>query len=69
MILVHSQKFFERYTGEEHDISITFEYIGYKSYKVTVDGDFYSNHDSQGQAFDEVEDILKYTNWSPLRPI
>lgn len=72
MIHIQTQKFFERHTGDEHEVTIMFGGInpvcrGY--YEVRVDGEFYSNHDSKLQAFDEVVDIIKINNWTPVRPI
>ena len=37
-------------------------------YDVRVDGDFYSDHDSKAQAFDEIVDIIKTYNWTPIKP-
>lgn len=72
MVLVHTQKFYEKYTGEKHEIAVTFGWISPVSrgtYRVTVDDEFYSNHDSRGQAFDEVADIIKVNNWTSICPI
>ena len=66
------QNYFERFTGDKHEISITFGHISPVSnghYEVRVDGDFYSSHDSRHHAYDEIEDIVKINNWSPLKPV
>lgn len=72
MIHIQTQLFYEKYTGAEHEVTINFGWISAASkghYEVRVDGEFYSNHDSKRQAFDEVVDIIKYNNWTPLKPI
>lgn len=72
MIHIQTQKFYERYTGEEHEVTILFGHISpvcRGRYEVRLDGEFYTDHDSKAQAFDEIVDILKTTNWSPLKPI
>ena len=72
MINIHHQNFYEKYTGIKHEVAINFGWINPSShgyYEVRVDDEFYSNHDSKNQAFDEVVDIIKYNNWSPLKPV
>ena len=72
MIHIQTQKFFERYTGDEHNVVIMFGGInsaGRRYYQVIVDDEFYSNHDSKAQAFDEVVDIIKANGWTSIRPI
>ena len=68
-MMIHSQNFYERHTGDRHEVQITFECNGRKVYEVRVDGEFYSTAESKVQAFDEVVDIIRYFNWSPLKPI
>lgn len=72
MIHIQTQHFYERHTGEEHEVTIMFGGINPVSngrYQVRVDGEFYSDHRSKLHAFDEVVDIIKINNWSPIRPI
>ena len=72
MIHIQTQRFYERHTGDAHEVTITFGGISPVSrgyYKVSVDGEFYSNHDSKRQAYDEVVDIIKTNRWSPICPI
>lgn len=69
---IKTQKFYERFTGAEHEVTILFGGINPISsghYQVRVDGEFYSNHYSMRQVDDEVLDIIKYNNWTPLKPI
>ena len=72
MIHIQTQSFYERYTGDRHEVSIMFGHISPASrgrYEVRVDGEFYSDHDSKLRAFDEVADIVKAENWSAVCPI
>ena len=68
MISIHTQRFYERFTGTPHDITVTFDYPGRKVYEVRLDGEFYSNHESKREAFDEIVDILRAGNLSAVRP-
>lgn len=67
-MMIHRQFFYEKYTGQEHEVLIVMPYLR-RCYEVRVDNEFYSDHDSKIQAFDEVVDIIKANNWSPLMPI
>lgn len=64
---VYRQSFYEKITGERHEITTNF--VSRRVYEVRVDGDFYATAESRCQAFDEVSDILKTTGWSPLCPV
>lgn len=66
-MLIHRQHFYERMTGIEHLITITFETR--RVYEVRVDGEFFSTAENKFRAFAEVADILRSTNWSPVRTI
>ena len=71
MIHVQTQNFYERHTGDKHEVTVLFGWISPVShghYQVRVDGEFYSDHDSKLHAFDEVVDIIKTNNWSPVKP-
>lgn len=69
-MLVHNQTFYERHTGQPHKIMVTFDHRnGSKCYDVRVDNEFYATAEHRSGAFDEVVDIIKANNWSPLRPI
>lgn len=73
MIKVHvqTQNFYDRQTGDKHEVSIFFVYdnvVSRKSHDVTVDGKKYASAEFKGQAFDEVVNILKETGWSPVNP-
>lgn len=72
MIHIQTQSFYERHTGEKHEISVLFGNISPVSrgrYEVRVDGKFYSDHDSKLKAFDEVVDIINAEKWSAVCPI
>lgn len=72
MINIRTQNFYEKYTGEKHEVAINFRWFNSVSngrYEVRVDGEFYSTAEHQAQAFDEVVDIIKINNWSPIIPI
>ena len=72
MTHVQTQHFYERHTGDKHDVTILF---GWNSaarrghYTVKVDGEFYSDHESKLSAFYEVVDIIKANNWTSINPI
>ena len=69
-IYVYSQKFYERHTGQPHEIMITFDYRNKtRCYDVRVDDEFYATAECKAMAYDEVVDIIRTNNWSPLRPI
>ena len=71
MIHIQTQSFYEKHTGDKHEVTIMFGHISPVSrgrYEVQVDGGFYSDHDSKRQAFDEIVDIIKVNNWTPLKP-
>lgn len=72
MIHIQTQHFYERHTGEEHEVTIMFGGINPVSrgrYHVKVDGAFYSAHNSKLHAFDRIVGIIARNNWSPIRPI
>lgn len=66
-MLVHDQNFYERHTGKKHNVSITFEYVARRLYVVWVDEELYGYSETEGNAFDKVAEILKTTNWSPVK--
>ena len=72
MINIQTQSFYEKYTGIKHEISINFGWISPVSngrYEVCVDDEFYSTAEHKAQAFEEVIDIIKTNNWTPINPI
>lgn len=72
MVHVQTQTFFERHTGARHEVSINFGGINPASngrYEVRVDDQFYSTADHKAAAFEEVVDIIKHNNWTPVKPI
>ncbi|MBQ6679510.1 MAG: hypothetical protein IJM76_05750 [Lachnospiraceae bacterium] len=72
MVHVQTQRFYEKYTGAPHEVTVTFGHVSIVShgwYDVRVDGEFWSNHDSKAQAFEEVVDIIKTNGWSPICPV
>lgn len=66
-MLVHDQNFYDRRTGKRHNISITFEYVATRLYTVWVDEEFHSDSKTKGEAFDKAVEVLKATNWSPVK--
>lgn len=71
MIHIQTQSFWEKHTGERHEVTIMFGHINLLSsgkYDVRVDGEFYSDHDSRAQALEEISGIVKLNNWSPIKP-
>ena len=72
MINIQTQTFYERHTGEKHEVTIDFGWINPVSnghYEVRVDDEFYATAEHKAQAFDEVVDIIRTNNWTPICPI
>lgn len=72
MVHIQTQNFYERHTGDRHEVTVVFGHtspVCRGRYDVRVDGEFYSDHDSKAQAFDEIVDIIKANNWSPISPL
>lgn len=69
MIHIQTQDFYERHTGDRHEITVMFEYTNRKRYEVRVDGEFYSDHDSKAEVFEELIDIIKTNNWAAICPV
>lgn len=67
-MFVYGQNFYERYDGEAHRVEILFHYTDRRCYTVEVDGEFYSTAENRAEAYDEVVDIIKTMNWSPIKP-
>lgn len=63
-MLMYRQCFCER-SGDAHEVSVVRERR--ETYRVSVDGEFYSTHDSMADALTEVDDITD--RWSLCRPI
>lgn len=68
-MLVHDQNFYDRRTGKRHNISITFEYVATRLYTVWVDEEFHGDSKTRGEAFDKAAEVLKTTNWSPVKTV
>ena len=67
-MLVHDQKFYERFTGVPHRVEVLFDYrSGRKCYDIYVDTEFWATAESKGEAYDEIEDILKVYHLSPIK--
>lgn len=72
MVHIQTQRFYERNTGDSHEITITFGHISPAcggKYEVTVDGKFYSDHGTKTKAYDEIVDLIRAQNWTPIRPL
>ena len=74
MLNVMTQNFYEKFTGEKHEVVINL--VGYINplgsehhYEVRVDDEFYSTAESRAEAYEEVEDIVKTNNWSFTKPM
>lgn len=65
-LYVYGQRFYERFTGVPHDITVLFRYDGDKHYDVEVDDEFYSTAESRAEAREEIEDIVIANNFSPI---
>lgn len=69
-MLVYSQHFYERYLGARHTLAIVFDYsAGRKCYDIMIDNEFYANTESKCKAYDEIADIIRWFNWTPIKPI
>ena len=67
MILILTQRFYERFTGEAHEVAVLFR--EHSIYEVRVDGEFYATAENKVQAFDEVADIARLNNWTAICPM
>ena len=65
MLLVQAQNFYERGTGEKHEVTVLF--ADRRVYEVRIDDEFYATAESRGQAFDEVVDLIKAHNLTSIR--
>lgn len=61
---MYIQRFWQRNTGSEFVVSMMRK--GPANYDVKVDDQFYSNHESRAAAYDEIVDIIKAFNLSPI---
>ena len=68
-MFISRHTFYEKHTGEKHEAVITYDFSN--KYQVTLDGEFYSNHESNRQAIDEVIDIRKLHDhdWTVICPV
>lgn len=75
-MLILKQRFYEKFTGDPHDILVTKKAEEVhddnvkcrRYYVVSVDGEFFSTSESRLQAFDEVADLIKHENWASIKP-
>ena len=65
-LFIQAQEFYERSTGDPHEIVIWFMWIGRKCYEVRVDDEFYASAESRAHAWDRVVDVIRSNNWSPV---
>ena len=61
------QTFYERYTGEKHTVLARRNRLC--EWEVRVDGEFYATAENGVQAEEEIVDILRHENWTPICPI
>ena len=66
MITISTQRFYEKHTGDPHEVTVKFRC---RRYEIHVDGLFYSIHDKKADVYDEIVDIIKIYNWTPINPI
>ena len=67
MLFVQAQKFYERFTGQRHEVAVWFH--NRRVYEIRVDGEFYATAENKAQVFDEVVDIISLNNWTSINPI
>lgn len=70
MINIMTQTFYKRHTGEKHEVAMNFGWINPAShghYEVLVDGQLYTTAERKAAAFDEIVDIIKINDWTPVR--
>lgn len=72
MILIHSQNFYDRQSGQEHKVEVTFGHINPLSnghYDLRVDGEIHSEHKFKGRAFDEIAEMIKENDWTAVNQV
>lgn len=66
-MFISGQDFYERMSGEKHRVVVLFEWRGGRCYDVWVDDEFYATAEHKSGAYEEIVDIIRTFNWSPLR--
>lgn len=66
-IFIQKQMFFERHTGDGHEVVIYF--AARRVYEVYVDGVFYATAEHLLAAHNEIIDVIMQNNWAPIRPV
>lgn len=65
MLMIHRQTFYEK-DGTPHEV--TLQFVTRRVYEVRVDDEIYAIVESRSQGLEEIEDLLKQTKWSPIKP-
>lgn len=71
MILIHSQNFYDRKTGQKHKVEVTFGHISPISnghYDLRIDDSIHSEHKRKGKAFDAIADVISQNDWTAINP-
>ena len=69
MIHIQTQKFYEKQTGNAHEVTILFGGISPVSngmYEVDIDGEWDSYHKRKHGAFNRITYLIKENDWSPV---
>lgn len=64
-MMTYRQDFYERTTGDRHQVEIMFSFPGERRYTLTIDGDEIGAYPTEWRALDRVAEILRETGWSP----
>ena len=66
---IHHQMFYEKSTGNQHEVAINFGWINPMSngeYKIFVDGEVKGSAKSKVKAFDKLVELIKENDWSGI---
>lgn len=64
---MYTQIFYNKKTGERHEVSIGYKWNGYGEYEVNVDGNSYAKAKFKTLAFDIVGNVIRDNDWSPIK--
>lgn len=66
-IFIQKYIFFERHTGDSHEVIIYFS--ARRVYEVYVDGEFYATAEHLLAAHQKIMDVIQNNDWAPIRPV